>query len=187
MRSGTVGPASKTLGDALDRLAAAEATDARASVQAARDTYDSARTLILVALALGVAGSLGLGLLVARLVVRPVAAVRDGLTAMASGDLTVRVDVSSGDEVGHMAGALNQAAENLQTMVRSTAESTQALAAAADELSRGHRAARRGHSAGRIRRHRRHPRDHRDHRPDRRLPDHDRLGGSRSRAPRRRR
>jgi methyl-accepting chemotaxis protein len=136
MRSNTVGPTAKTLGDALDRLAAAEATDARASVQAARDTYDSARTLILVVLALGVTGSLGLGLLVARLVVRPVTAVRDGLTAMASGDLTVRVDVSSGDEIGHMAGALNQAAENLQTMVRSTAESTQALAASADELSR---------------------------------------------------
>jgi methyl-accepting chemotaxis protein len=136
MRSDTVGPAAKTLGDAIDRLASAEAADARASVQAARDTYDSARTLILVVLVLGVTGSLGLGLLVARLVVRPVAAVRDGLTAMASGDLTVRVDVSSGDEIGYMAGALNQAAENLQTMVRSTAESTQALAAAADELSR---------------------------------------------------
>ena len=136
MRSGTIGPTAKTVGDALDRLAAAEATDARASVQAARDTYDSARTLILVVLALGVTGSVGLGLLVARLVVRPVAAVRDGLTAMASGDLTVRVDVSYGDEIGHMAGALNEAAEHLQTMVRSTAESTQALAAAADELSR---------------------------------------------------
>src|SRR5919202_4464458 len=136
MRSNTVGPTAKTLGDALDRLAAAEATDARASVQAARDTYDSARTLILVVLALGVTGSLGLGLLVARLVVRPVTTVRDGLLAMASGDLTVRVDVSSGDEIGHMAGALNQATENLQTMVRSTAESTQALAASADELSR---------------------------------------------------
>jgi methyl-accepting chemotaxis protein len=48
MRNGTVGPTSKTLGGALDRLAAAEATDARASVQAATDTYDSARTLILL-------------------------------------------------------------------------------------------------------------------------------------------
>ena len=81
-------------------------------------------------------GSLGLGLLVARLVVRPVAAVQNGLTAMASGDLTVRVHVSSGDEIGSMAGALNVAAENLQTLVRSTADSTQALAAASDELSR---------------------------------------------------
>ena len=48
----------------------------------------------------------------------------------------VRID----DRIEHVngdlrRGPLNQAAENLQTMVRSTAESTQALAAAADELS----------------------------------------------------
>ena len=135
MRNGTVAPVSKALGEALDRLLASQTTQADTAVQAARDTYSSARTLILVVLVVGLAAAIALGLFVARLVVRPVLAVRDGLVAMASGDLTARVDVRSADEVGQMAGALNEAAESLRTTVQATAGSAEALAAAAEELT----------------------------------------------------
>ena len=52
---------------------------------------------------IGLVAAIGLGLLVARMVIRPVTAVRDGLVAMAAGDLTAHVDVTSTDEVGQMA------------------------------------------------------------------------------------
>src|SRR3954468_14239116 len=135
MRAETVSPASKSLGEALDRLLASEATAAEQTVQAATDTYESARTTILLVLVLGVAFAVGLGLFVARLVIRPVTAVRDGLMAMAAGDLTARVQVTSADEVGQMAGALNQAAESLRSTVQATAGSAQALAASAEQLT----------------------------------------------------
>src|SRR3712207_8564389 len=64
-----------------------------------------------------------LGLLVARMVIRPVTSVRDGLIAMAAGDLTARVTVSSRDEVGQMAEALNEAGDSLRTAIAATAES----------------------------------------------------------------
>jgi methyl-accepting chemotaxis protein len=135
MRSNTIAPVAAELNAALDELLASEAATAESSVQAATDTYESARTIVLVLLAVGLAAAVVLALLVARLITRPVVAVRNGLMAMASGDLTTRVEVSSGDEVGQMAEALNQAAESLRGTVSSTAESASALAAAAEELS----------------------------------------------------
>jgi methyl-accepting chemotaxis protein len=135
LRATAVKPLAVALNEALTRLEESEAASATATVQAAHDTYTSARTLILVVLGVGLAAAVVLGLLVARLITRPVVAVRDGLVAMAAGDLTTRVEVSSSDEVGQMAEALNRAAESLRGTVSSTAESASALAAAAEELS----------------------------------------------------
>jgi len=135
MRTGTVAPVSKSLNEALDALLTSEATAAGQTVTDAEDTYSSARTVILVVLVLGLAAAVGLGLLVAGLVIRPVTAVRNGLVAMARGDLTARVTVTSTDEVGQMAAALNEAGESLRTTIQATAESAQALAASAEELT----------------------------------------------------
>jgi methyl-accepting chemotaxis protein len=135
MRTNTIAPVSQELNAALDALLSSEAAAAEDSVQAATDTYESARTLVLVVLVVGLAAAVVLGLFVARLIVRPVVAVRNGLVAMAGGDLTTRVDVTTADEVGQMADALNQATTSLRATVASTAESAHSLAAAAEELS----------------------------------------------------
>ncbi|SDO03064.1 methyl-accepting chemotaxis protein [Geodermatophilus sp. DSM 45219] len=135
LRTTEVKPIAVALNEALTRLEESEAAGAEVAVQAAEDTAASSRTLILAVLGLGLTLAVALGWLVAQLVIRPVTAVRDGLVAMAAGDLTARVEVSSRDEVGQMAGALNQAAESLRSTVASTAGSAAALAAAAEQLS----------------------------------------------------
>jgi methyl-accepting chemotaxis protein len=135
MRKETVSPAAKSLNEALDRLLASEATSAQQTVTTAKDTYDSARDLIIALLALGMLAAVALGLFVAGLVIRPVIAVRNGLMAMAAGDLTARVDVTSTDEVGQMATALNEASASLRTTISGAGESATALAAAAEELT----------------------------------------------------
>jgi methyl-accepting chemotaxis protein len=135
LRTTQVKPIATALNEALTRLEESEAASASSTVAAAADTYESARTVILVVLGIGLTAAIGLGWFVVRLVVRAVTGVRDGLVAMAGGDLTTRVEVSSGDEVGQMAEALNTAAESLQVTVASTAESAHSLAAAAEELS----------------------------------------------------
>jgi len=135
MRKETVSPAAKSLNEALDKLLASEAASAQQTVSAAKGTYDSARDLIVALLAIGMLAAVALGLFVAHLVIRPVTAVRNGLLAMAAGDLTAHVDVTSTDEVGQMATALNEATASLRTTISGAAESAQALAASAEELT----------------------------------------------------
>ena len=128
-------PAAKALNDALTALETSAAKQAASTVTDARSSYQSSRTTLLVVLVVGLAAAIALGLFVAQLLVRPVIAVRNGLIAMAAGDLTARVEVTANDEVGQMAEAMNEAAGSLRTTVQSTAESAQALAAAAEELT----------------------------------------------------
>ena len=135
LRTDQVKPQAVALNEALTALEESAAARAETTVATARSTYEEARTLILVVLAVGLAAALGLGLFVARLVIRPVLAVRDGLVAVSRGDLTAEVDVATRDEVGQMAGALNEATASLRSTVRATAESAQTLAAAAEELT----------------------------------------------------
>jgi methyl-accepting chemotaxis protein len=128
-------PAATALNAALSSLEVSAAKQAAATVSDAQSTYRSARTLLLIVLVLGLAVSVLLGAFVARLIIRPVTAVRDGLVAMASGDLTVQVPVTSADEVGQMAGALNQAADSVRSTIKAAGESATALAAAAERLT----------------------------------------------------
>jgi len=134
-RTNNTKPVAVSLNDALTALEESTAAQADETVAAARSTYESARTLILAVLVVGMVAAVALGLFVARLVIRPVTAVRNGLAAMAAGDLTAHVDVTSTDEVGQMAVALNEASASLRTTIRGAAESAQALAAAAEELT----------------------------------------------------
>jgi methyl-accepting chemotaxis protein len=135
LRGDQVKPFSAALNEALTALEDSAAARADSTVAAARDTYESARTVVLVVLVVGLLAAVGLGLFVSGLVIRPVLAVRNGLMAMAAGDLTARVDATSTDEVGQMAAALNEASESLRTTIRGAAESAQTLAAAAEELT----------------------------------------------------
>ena len=128
-------PAAKALNTALSDLEASAASQASATVSDAQATYRSARTLLIVVLVVGLALAVLLGLFVARLIIGPVKAVRDGLVAMASGDLTVQVPVSSTDEVGQMAKALNEAAHSVRSTISSAGESAISLAAAAEQLT----------------------------------------------------
>jgi methyl-accepting chemotaxis protein len=128
-------PVAAALNDALTALEQSTAEQAKDTVSAARAAYESARTLILVLLVVGIVAAVALGLFVAQLVIRPVTAVRNGLLAMAAGDLTAHVAVTSTDEVGQMATALNEASASLRTTIRGAAESAHALAASAEELT----------------------------------------------------
>jgi methyl-accepting chemotaxis protein len=128
-------PAAAALNAALSKLEVSAAAHAAATVSDAQSTYRSARTLLLIVLVLGLALSVLLGGFVARLIIRPVIAVRNGLVAMAAGDLTVQVAVTSTDEVGQMASALNEAAVSVRSTIAAAGESATALAAAAERLT----------------------------------------------------
>jgi methyl-accepting chemotaxis protein len=129
----------KSLGDdSLDVLTAE--SDAQAVVAGERDAegQDAARaavlTVVVVAL-LGLVVAGALALVVARGVVGGVRRVQRVALALADGDLTATSGITSRDEVGVMAGALDHAVEALRELFVSVSSSSAAVASAAEELT----------------------------------------------------
>ncbi|GAB7037026.1 MULTISPECIES: methyl-accepting chemotaxis protein [Catenuloplanes] len=73
--------------------------------------------------------------LVVQSVVPPLSRVRAALAAMAAGDLTVAANVRSRDEVGQMAKALEEAQEDIRTVVAAVTEAAHSVASSADRIS----------------------------------------------------
>ncbi len=91
------------------------------------DNEKSARNSIVVLLAVAIVGSAVAtfgGFLVSRGILRDVQEVRTTLIGLADGDLTADAEVTSGDEIGEMARALNQAQANLREILSSVAETS---------------------------------------------------------------
>ncbi|WP_421735387.1 methyl-accepting chemotaxis protein [Cellulomonas sp.] len=94
----------------------------------------SARWTVAILLA-GVVLASMLGILLAGSIRRAVVDVKRAVDAMATGDLTVRATVRSGDEVGQMAAALGVAQTALRAVIAKVIEMSHTVAAAAEELS----------------------------------------------------
>jgi methyl-accepting chemotaxis protein len=78
--------------------------------------------------------SLAMGAIIGRAVTRPLRGTADLLENVASGDLTRRVDLDTRDEMGQMAGALNQAIQKMATTVHVIAQDAHNMAASSEEL-----------------------------------------------------
>jgi methyl-accepting chemotaxis protein len=92
------------------------------------------RFLLVIGLA-GIAVLVSLGMVLRRSLTRPLARVSDVLAKLADGDLTGRADVTSNDEVGTMAQALDLATDRLRETMSGLADNAEALSASAGELS----------------------------------------------------
>ncbi|WP_066587018.1 methyl-accepting chemotaxis protein [Cellulomonas timonensis] len=95
----------------------------------------TAKVILVVSLAVGLALSIVLGTLTAGWIRRSAASVQASLEAMADGDFTVRSPVSSRDEIGRMASALRVAQDSVRGALTEVARTAQAVAAATEELS----------------------------------------------------
>jgi signal transduction histidine kinase len=92
--------------------------------------------LAIVVIALLAAG--GLGFLLVRRIVRPIEDIAETARAIDAGDLSRRVDVNSGDELGLLAGAFNKMTLQLETLIndleKRVADRTAKLQSANEEL-----------------------------------------------------
>ena len=119
------------LGAAIDTATADSTTRAeQLSASLSRVKTLTVTTALLALAALGV-----LALMLTRGLVRPIARVRQVLGQLAAGDLTGRTGVTSNDEVGDMARALDAAQTALGEVLSSMAGSATSLAAASEEMS----------------------------------------------------
>ena len=104
---------------------------ARANTQLARATT----IFVSSALGLGVLIAMFLGWVIAGMIATPLGAAVATLERVAAGDLTVRAESKSHDEVGRLSAALNKATASMQSSMQEIASNAQALAAASEELS----------------------------------------------------
>ncbi|MDP9430900.1 MAG: methyl-accepting chemotaxis protein [Actinomycetota bacterium] len=119
------------VGTAKDALQAA--TD-DAGVRLA-DAIDGTELVSLVVAGVGVALILAISWLIMRSVTRPVQQVKAALEALAAGDLTASTGVTSRDEVGQMAAALDEAQAGLRAVLAEVASSASSVAASSEQLS----------------------------------------------------
>ncbi|WP_306209122.1 methyl-accepting chemotaxis protein [Actinoplanes sp. RD1] len=121
--------------DAMDAENAAQSDKAKAQADANTATAHAAEQLVVIVLIAGLLLAILLGLYVARLIVRPLAAVRTSLVAMEQGDLTVPAAVTGRDEVGQMAELLNRAQAQIRQVVASVAGAVTGLSTAAEQTT----------------------------------------------------
>ncbi|GAA3185037.1 hypothetical protein GCM10010531_44060 [Blastococcus jejuensis] len=121
--------------DIADRLEASAGERAQQLREDQEQAQGRATILLGVVGALAVVLAALLAVGVSRSVVRPLHRVQRSLDAVAEGDLTVAVGITSRDEIGQMASALTRAQEALREVLAGVVSSADAVAASSEELS----------------------------------------------------
>jgi methyl-accepting chemotaxis protein len=119
----------------LDELRAAVQERVDATVADIQDTQSRTTTTTVVVTLLALVLGSALSWVVSGRMVASLRQVREGLRRMAAGDLTVHVPVTSRDEAGDMAQALNEAVEGMAGVVSGIADSSHSLADAASTMT----------------------------------------------------
>ncbi|GIG35727.1 methyl-accepting chemotaxis protein [Cellulomonas pakistanensis] len=118
----------------IDELIAIDAGRAERAQAAAAASGDRSTLVVLVALVLAAVAPTAVGIVVARRLSRRLDRVATAAQALAGGDLTVRSEVSGGDEIGRTAAALDTATAALRDTVAGIVATARTVADAADRL-----------------------------------------------------
>jgi methyl-accepting chemotaxis protein len=135
IRNAEVAPLMEKVYANLASLSSAEQADVTAMTADAHATNNASRTRAVILLVAGFLLVVGLSLRVSKSVSNPLRRVQAVCEALATGDLTATADLTSNDEVGKMAQALNTASLNIREMVASIDSSADSLAGAAENMS----------------------------------------------------
>jgi methyl-accepting chemotaxis protein len=135
IRDTEIVPVFKIITQDVESLAASESADAAKSAAAAKSGYESSRTESIVLLIVGCLLALGLGIVVARQIVRSLAKVKEVCDGLAAGDLTLSTGLTARDEPGQMGQSLDSAMVRLRQTVSTIDGSATSLAGASEEMS----------------------------------------------------
>jgi methyl-accepting chemotaxis protein len=119
----------------LDNFADSARVDVDVAVVDVKSSQQRARNLVFLVMLLS---AIGLGILsytVTRAIVTPLAEVVRVADEVARGDLTQRLEVETGDEVGQTSRALNQAFAQMGSAIKTIAENSRSLKGASEELT----------------------------------------------------
>jgi signal transduction histidine kinase len=121
---GRLTPAFRRMDQALDPIATAIEQRGAADVRRAEDVARRAVTTTLLALALALAATLVIGVLLTRTLLRPIGELRKGMATVAQGDFDpdVRIPDERPDELGDLARSFDTMTEQLRELDRLKAE-----------------------------------------------------------------
>jgi methyl-accepting chemotaxis protein len=120
---------------ALDKLIAAENDDAAKAVADGHKANTATRYLIIGIIVIGIILAIIIALAITRAIVGPLRKVSEALSAVARGDVTRTVPVTSRDELGTMAASLNEATASIRQTVTALASSAVTINGSSDTLS----------------------------------------------------
>ncbi|WP_282944513.1 methyl-accepting chemotaxis protein [Cellulomonas endometrii] len=123
------------MNESVVALVDGEEAAASEAAATARSRYTSNRTQVLLLLVVGTAVAVGVGIVVARHIVQGLTKVRAVAEAIERGNLTVRSNLESRDEVGRMGQALDAAVADLHEVISTIDASSGALASAAEQMT----------------------------------------------------
>ena len=120
---------------ALNALTNDESDAMRAEVSAAAERYAAAKSMIF-ALSIGAFGfGITIALWITRSITRPVNAALRIAGSLAAGDLTVKIDSNSKDEMGRLLGALSEMVAELSRVIGDVRAASDSLSSSGDEVS----------------------------------------------------
>jgi methyl-accepting chemotaxis protein len=130
-----INPAFNKMHKAVDTLIAHEEEEADAAFQSNRESYHQMVSMVVFTLAVGGVVSVLMAYVIISGLSRGVREVEMTAELLAEGDLSARVDYKAKDEMGHIAKAVNNMAENFRKTVTEVKDATTRLASAAEQTS----------------------------------------------------
>ncbi|KAA8786066.1 methyl-accepting chemotaxis protein [Paenibacillus sp. 4624] len=97
--------------------------------------YTSAFTVTVVLVIGSIIFSIIIGFVISRSISRPLMAMLGLATEVSNGNLTLKSDISSKDEVGQLASALNRMVDNLRELINNIVMNSQSVAASSEQIS----------------------------------------------------
>jgi methyl-accepting chemotaxis protein len=113
----TAAPATLKAQDLLEETIRYEEEDAQQGYTTAKAAYASAHTLMLTLAAVALAFGSLIAWLLTRSITRPVAVAAAAASAIAAGDLSIKIDANTTDEIGQMLSAMKLMQTNLTQIV----------------------------------------------------------------------
>ena len=131
---GTLNQHADDMARALTDLSELNRKGAMEAARKAGQVFDSARTWVVVMMALAALATVGLALLLTRSIVAPLTEAVRLAEVVASGDLTQSIHVEGRDEPARLLNALKSMQQSLRNTIQSIADSSNQLASASEEL-----------------------------------------------------
>jgi len=104
----------KNMDDSFDKLQESTSTDAQRTFEGIVSTANTAGTTMILVVIFGALVSLGLGLFISAIISNPLKKLTDVAGKLAIGDINVRVEANSQDEIGQLSVAFNNMIANIK-------------------------------------------------------------------------